>query len=138
AVDLMAACAVVGRPPEQSLQVVSTAVGGALAARLDGMSARLSLGADPATEWARLADDEQLAPLGRTMRRTLESGAPLVDGLSRLAEDRRRERRTQTQLRARSVGVKAAGPLAVCFLPAFMVIGVIPTVVGAFQSLVLT
>ncbi|MGH3447305.1 MAG: type II secretion system F family protein, partial [Nocardioidaceae bacterium] len=52
AVDLMAACAVVGRPPEQSLQVVSTAVGGALAARLDGMSARLLLGADPATEWA--------------------------------------------------------------------------------------
>ena len=69
--------------------------------------------------------------------RTAESGAPLVEGLSRLAADRRRERRTQTQLRARSVGVKAAGPLAACFLPAFMLIGVVPTIAGAFSNLVL-
>lgn len=135
--DLLSACAQVGRPIEQSLEVVSRAVGGALAVRLDGVSARLALGADPASQWRRVVQDEQLAPLGRTMLRAVESGAPLVDGLSRLAEDRRRDRRTQMQLRARNVGVKAAGPLAACFLPAFMLIGVVPTIVGAFQHLVL-
>lgn len=137
AADLLSACAQVGRPVEQSLDVVSRAVGGALSQRLDGLSARLALGADPASEWRRLALDEQLAPLGRTMLRAVESGAPLVDGLTRLAQDSRRDRRTHMQLRARSVGVKAAGPLAACFLPAFMLIGVVPTVVGAFQHLVL-
>ena len=135
AIDLLAACAAAGRPPQESLPVVSRAVGGALGARLDEITARLSLGADPAAEWARCARDPQLAELGRTMQRSAESGAPLAEGLSRLAEDRRRERRTQTQVRARNVGVKAAGPLAACFLPAFMLVGVVPTVAGSFQRL---
>ncbi len=33
--------------------------------------------------------------------------------------------------------MKAAGPLAACFLPAFMLIGVVPTIAGAFSNLVL-
>jgi Flp pilus assembly protein TadB len=137
AADLLAACATAGRPVDDALRVVSRAVGGALGDRLDAIVARLSLGADPLTEWRRTADDPQLATLGRTMARTIESGAPLVESLTRLAEDRRRERRTQTQLRARNVGVKAAGPLAACFLPAFMLIGVIPTIAGGFRNLVM-
>lgn len=135
AVELLAACSAVGRAPQECLPVVSRAVGGALGARLDEVTARLSLGADPVAEWGRLARDAQLVELGRTMLRSTESGAPLADGLARLAEDRRRERRTQTQLRARNVGVKAAGPLAACFLPAFMLIGVVPTIAGGFQHL---
>lgn len=138
AVDLLAACALVGRPPGQSLTVVARAVGGAVGARLNVVTARLALGSDPQVEWRRvMSDDAQLAPLARTMLRTLESGAPLVDGLTRLAADRRRERRAAVQARARTVGVKAAGPLAVCFLPAFMLIGVVPTIAGAFTHLVL-
>lgn len=137
AADLLGACAFVGRPVDESLDVVARAVGGALAARLETVGARLALGADPVAEWRRLAVDPQLAPLARTLSRTLESGAPLVGGLSRLADDCRRELRTQSQLRARNVGVKAAGPLAACFLPAFMLIGVVPTIAGAFANLVL-
>lgn len=136
AADLLAACAMVGRPTDEALRVVAAAVGGALGEHLDSVAARLGLGADPLTEWRRLGAEPQFAALARAMARTLESGAPMVDGLSRLAEDRRRERRTQTQLRARNVGVKAAGPLAACFLPAFMLIGVVPTVAGAFSGLV--
>lgn len=135
AVDLLAACVFVGLPPQESLSVVSRAVGGVLGARFDEITARLSLGADPAAEWARCSQDPLLAHLGRTMQRSAESGAPLAEGLARLAEDCRRERRTQVQLRARNVGVKAAGPLAACFLPAFMLVGVVPTVAGSFQHL---
>jgi tight adherence protein B len=40
-------------------------------------------------------------------------------------------------VRARQVGVLAAGPLGLCFLPAFMLIGVVPTVVGTFTDLIL-
>lgn len=137
AVDLLAACAFVGRPPDSSLALVNRAVGGPLGVRLGAVTARLALGADPLVEWRRVCDDEMLAPLGRTMLRTLESGAPLAEGLTRLAADRRRERNAQVQLRARTVGVKSAGPLAACFLPAFMLIGVVPTVAGAFSHLLL-
>ncbi len=135
AVDLLAACAGAGRPPGESLSLVSSAVGGALGTRLGEISARVSLGVDPASEWSRCAADPQLSGLARTMQRSAESGAPLVDGLTRLAEDQRRDRRTRTQVKARNVGVKAAGPLAACFLPAFMLVGVVPTVVGSFRNL---
>jgi len=135
AVDLLAACAFVGRPPDQALTIVSRAIGGPLGARLDEVNARLALGADPYAEWTRVSRDSQLASLARTMLRTLESGAPLVDGLTRLAGDRRRERRTHVQMRARTVGVRAAGPLAACFLPAFMLIGVVPTIASGFTRL---
>lgn len=137
AADLLAACAGVGRPVDDSLHLVSRAVGGALGQRLDSLTARLELGADPLTEWRRMAGDPHLGSLARTMLRTLESGAPVVDGLTRLAQDRRRERRTETQLRARNVGVRAAAPLAACFLPAFMLVGVVPTIAGAFSNFVL-
>lgn len=133
--ELLAACASVGRAPQESLPVVGRAVGGALGRRLDEVTMRLALGADPVAEWRRVSRDPQLCELGRTMLRSAEYGAPLADGLTRLAQDRRRERRTQTQMRARSVGVKAAGPLAACFLPAFMLIGVVPTVAGSFAHL---
>jgi pilus assembly protein TadC len=135
AVDLLAACADVGTPPGQALRVVAAALGGPLAGRLQPLLLRLELGADPLTEWSRLCDDEALGPLARTMRRSLESGAPMADALARLAVDRRRERRTESQRRARSVGVRAAAPLALCFLPAFMLVGVVPTVVATFAEL---
>lgn len=135
AVDRLAACAAVGKAPQDALPVVSAAVGAALGERLSEVTRRLTLGADPVAEWRRLSLDPQLGDLGRAMLRSLEHGAPLAQSLTRLAEDRRRERRTTTQQRARSVGVKAAGPLAICFLPAFMLIGVVPTIAGGFQRL---
>lgn len=135
AIDLMAACAAVGHPSDRMIAVVAGSVGGPLGERLGGLSAQVTLGTDPLAAWRSLMGDQQLAPLARAMSRALESGAPVSQALGRLADDSRRRRRTATQLQARSVGVKAAGPLALCFLPAFMVLGVVPTVVGAFSHL---
>ncbi len=137
AVDLLGACAEVGLPPERALAVVGAALPGPLGEQLRHIAARLALGTDPVAEWHRVAADVELAALGRTMLRTLQSGAPLAGGLARLAEDRRRERRQQVQVKARKVGVQSAGPLGLCFLPAFMLVGVVPTVVGMFSTLVL-
>ena len=135
--DLLAACAEAGLPPERSLHVVARAVGGPLGDLLAAVAARLELGVDPVVEWAAVAKDPQLAPLARAVLRSIESGAPLAAGLARLATDRRRDLRTLGQVRARRVGVQTAGPLGLCFLPAFMLIGVVPTVVDTFSSVVL-
>ena len=43
--------------------------------------------------------------------------------------------RSRTDARARSVEVRAAAPLGVCFLPAFVLIGVVPMVVGVFSAM---
>jgi Flp pilus assembly protein TadB len=135
AADLLGACCAVGRSPEQALLVVGRAVGGPLGGRFDEVTARLALGGDPLAEWEKLSAHPELGPLGRVLRRCAETGAPLADSLFLLAIDRRRDLRLQRQTKARNVGVRAAGPLALCFLPAFMLIGVVPTVAGAFQHL---
>lgn len=135
AIELWSACSLAGRTPHEALPVVCAAVGSELGARFRMVRARLELGGDPVVEWRRLSDDPLLGDLANAVLRSLESGAPLADGLDRLAIDCRRRQRMAGLARARSVGVQAAAPLALCFLPAFMLIGVVPTVAGSFQQL---
>jgi Flp pilus assembly protein TadB len=136
AVDLLGACLAAGRPPGQALPAVARAVGGPLAGELGVLSVRLDLGADPVGVWRDVGlRGGTLAPLGRAMARSLETGAPVADGLALLAEDLRRRRRAALEQRARGVGVRAAAPLGLCFLPAFVLVGIVPSVVGAFASL---
>jgi pilus assembly protein TadC len=131
AVDLLAACLSAGRPPAESLAAVAEAVEGPVAHRLAHVSGQLALGTDPTTVWRQLATNAALAPLGRSMVRAIETGAPVADGLSRLVDDLRLARRWSANERARSVGVKAAAPLGLCFLPAFICVGIIPTIAAS-------
>jgi hypothetical protein len=54
----------------------------------------------------------------------------------RLADDQRRRSHAEVEARARAVGVKAALPLGVCLLPAFILVGVVPLVAGSVSVLV--
>jgi hypothetical protein len=55
--------------------------------------------------------------------------------VQRLGGDLAAAARADVEAVARRVGVTAALPLGVCFLPAFLVIGVIPMAVGLFTSM---
>lgn len=136
AVDLMAACLSAGLSPAAAVEQISGAVDEPLASELAGLGARLQMGVDPATVWADLSHHPQLGGLGRTVFRAVESGASVADALLRLADDLRRLNRAAVESRARAVGVKAALPLGVCLLPAFVLIGVVPLVVGSLAVLV--
>lgn len=135
AVDLLVACVAAGQPPTSALGAIADALPGPLGDHLRSTAARLALGADPDTVWRDLADDPALAPLGQTLARSARTGASITSALSRCADDLRRQRRARAETVARSVGVRAAAPLGACFLPAFLLIGVVPTVVGAFGAL---
>lgn len=133
--DLVVAGMVAGRPTMQVLDVVADAVGGPLGDRLRGVVVRLSLGAEPAAVWHALHDDAVLAPLARALARASRSGTAVRRVLERAAEDVRAAQRAAALERARAVGVRTAAPLGICFLPAFLLIGVVPTVVATFVSL---
>ena len=55
---------------------------------------------------------------------------PVVAAVERLADDLARAGRAESEDRARAVGVKAAVPLGLCLLPAFVLIGIVPLVVA--------
>lgn len=134
AVDLLMSCLQSGAALEGSLLTVADAVGGPVAARFRVVDHRLALGADPATVWREVATDQELAALGRAMLRAHESGASVTDAVRDLAADLRERERTDAQVRANAVEVKASGPLAACFLPAFVLIGIVPLIAGAVTS----
>jgi Flp pilus assembly protein TadB len=134
-VDLLAACLAVGASPGAALGQVAAAVEPPMREELAAVAARLRLGADPGTVWDELAHHAELGPLGRSLARAVRTGSSVADAMSRLAEDLRTAGRTEVEGRARAVGVKAAAPLGLCLLPAFVLIGVVPLVAGSVSRL---
>jgi Flp pilus assembly protein TadB len=130
AVELLAACLSAGGTPVAALATVASAVGGPLGLRLGSVAATMRLGADPAVAWAEVGADPVLAGLARAVVRSLDSGAAMGPTLDRAARDLRSRRRTTSEAAARAVAVKAAAPLGACFLPAFVLLGIVPTVWG--------
>jgi Flp pilus assembly protein TadB len=137
AVDLLAACLRGGAPWHGAVAAVADAVGGPLGDELRDVSVQISLGADPADAWLALTREPMLAPLARTAVRATSTGAALAPSLSRLARDQRRVARTAAATRARAAGIRALAPLGLCFLPAFVLLGVVPAVAGIAETILL-
>lgn len=136
-VDLLAACLRGGAPWHEAVTAVADSVGGPLGDELQAVSVRIRLGADPAEAWLALAEEPMLAPLARTAVRAASTGAALAPTLSRLARDQRRIARSAAAARARAAGIRALAPLGLCFLPAFVLLGVVPAVAGIASTILL-
>ncbi|WP_435741933.1 type II secretion system F family protein [Nocardioides sp. SYSU DS0663] len=134
-VTLLGAALHGGSPPGQAVALVCRALPGAAADRLAVVAARLELGVDPVSVWGGLADDPELAPLGRAFARAHQTGAPLAGTVERLAEELAQRGRADVEDRARTVGVRAALPLGLCLLPAFLLVGIVPLVAGLLGGL---
>jgi len=134
--DLLAACLLGGAALPAAATAVSVAVPGPAGRRLATVSAALGAGFAPAQAWSGLGGgepgrrDDPLAGAARTLSRAAEGGAPVAAAVSRLAVDARAEARARGEQAARRVGVLAVAPLGLCFLPAFVLLGVVPVIAG--------
>lgn len=135
AIDLLIAVLDAGRPPGDALTLVARATAEPLGSELALIAGRLSVAGDEQAVWEGLQAKAEFAALARSFRRAGRSGMPVGRILDRLADELRRERRATSQERARSVAVSTAAPLGACFLPAFFLIGIVPTIFGAFVAL---
>lgn len=135
ALDLMSSCLAAGAPLGAAVGAVAAELRGPLAEVLTDVAGQLALGADPAVAWRRPAALEPLEPVVETVTRVGDSGAALVPALRRLAADERDRRRQEQETAIRRVGVFVVVPLGVCFLPAFLLIGVVPIVAGLIGGL---
>ena len=89
----------------------------------------LALGADPAAAWAPALDRAATARLARAARRSARSGSAVAE-VDHRAADVRAEAADTVTARAERAGVLVTGPLGLCFLPAFLALGIVPVVVG--------
>ncbi len=134
-VELYAAALAAGASTGPALGQVRAALPGAAADELAGVQAGLDLGRPPHEVWSELADHPALGPLGRAMARAQVSGAPVVEAVRLLADELAERARAEVEDRARTVGVKAAVPLGLCLLPAFLLLGIVPLVAGAVTAI---
>ncbi|WP_226437655.1 MULTISPECIES: type II secretion system F family protein [Rhodococcus] len=127
--DLFAACLRAGMPTAAAAEVVAGSAPTELAAALRLGADRLKLGADPADAWGDV-DDGPLVDFARAARRSARSGAPLSESVAELAVRRRAENEDRVAADIERAGVLVSGPLGLCFLPAFVCLGIVPVVVG--------
>ncbi|MEU9338385.1 type II secretion system F family protein [Streptomyces sp. NPDC048290] len=130
AADLLAACIAAGGGSVTAAHAVGEALGGPLGDALARGAAEVRLGAEPATAWRTLAGLPGAQGLARLLERADMSGLPAAASIARLAEDTRAEWTREATARARKAAVLISAPVGLCFLPAFIAVGVLPVVIG--------
>ncbi|WP_246011492.1 type II secretion system F family protein [Nocardia mexicana] len=133
ALDLLAACLRAGLPVGSAARAVAPAAPAPIAGALRRAADLLALGADPVAAWERAAEEsgsDEVRALARLVRRSARSGAALAAAVSDLATQCRGTVEDATAARAERAGVLISGPLGLCFLPAFVCLGIVPVVAG--------
>ncbi|WP_459738115.1 type II secretion system F family protein [Streptomyces sp. E-15] len=130
AADLLAACITAGAGPVIAAHAVGEALGGPVGQALARGAAEVRLGGAPADAWRSLALLPGAGALARLLERADESGLPAAGPVTRLASDARAEWARAATARARRAAVLVSAPVGLCFLPAFVAIGVLPVVIG--------
>ncbi|WP_040773158.1 type II secretion system F family protein [Nocardia pneumoniae] len=135
--DLLAACLRAGLPMADAARAVAPEAPEPLGGALRRAADLLALGADAATAWEQVARDgagrpgaDEIESLARMARRSARSGASLAVAVGELAGQRRATVEDTAAAKAERAGVLIGGPLGLCFLPAFVCLGIAPVVIG--------
>ncbi|WP_199182902.1 type II secretion system F family protein [Mycobacterium sp. 4858] len=134
--DVLAVCLAAGMAVATAASAAAASAPPELARVLRRAADLLALGADPVAAWTVTADpradlaDAQVEALLRLARRSAASGAALAEGVAELADQSRHNAAHAATATAERAGVLIAGPLGLCFLPAFVCLGIVPVVAG--------
>lgn len=129
-VDLVAAAVAAGVPLAGALEAAA-AGSPSDAAACSRAAAALRLGADPVVA---VGAEPGLQAMARCLLRASAHGATAAQLLEQLAADLRAEAAFAAAERARRAGVHVVAPLVVCFLPAFVLVGVAPVILALGSS----
>jgi len=134
-IDLIAGCLDAGVGLCDALGAAAHAAERGLGDRCRVAAAALRSGAPAVEVWHPWLADPCLAPLARVAIRTSASGAATAAELRRASSRIRSLRRAQAQDRVRRAAVWLVAPLGLCFLPAFVLVAVVPLVLGLLATL---
>lgn len=112
----------------ESIEAVAAETGGAVGEQLRVVSAGLRWGMDEQDAWSSLP--VIWAPAARAMSMAGLSGVPPADLLRQAAGDLRRADEAHLEVAAARLGVTLVLPLGLAFLPAFVLMTVLPVVLA--------
>ncbi|MFT4042829.1 MAG: type II secretion system F family protein [Gordonia sp. (in: high G+C Gram-positive bacteria)] len=144
ALDLFAVCLRTGLPVPITAAALARTAPGSLAVPLAETAELLALGAEPERAWAvpstgdarqnNASAPDYFGELATLARRSARAGSALSTGVAELAAETRRRAHDDAHARAERAGVLVSGPLGLCFLPAFVCLGIAPVVIGLART----
>ncbi|MBO3101832.1 type II secretion system F family protein [Cellulomonas fengjieae] len=120
--DLLDVAIATGAPLPRALAAVGSAVGGAQGEALARGGSALLLGATWQSAWAGTG----VADVVGALEPAWDTGSAPGPALRGRADQLRRDRRTRTRAAAGALAVRLVLPLGLCFLPAFILLGLVP------------
>jgi pilus assembly protein TadC len=130
AADLMAAALRAGLPVDAAARATGVACGGGVGRELLRVADGLQLGLEPVDAWRSIRELPDGGGVADAVLRSADSGAAVARALTRLAEDLRDTHAQRVEAAAQRAGVLIVLPLGLCFLPAFVLAGIVPVIVA--------
>lgn len=133
ALDLLAACLEAGVPVHAAVGQVAAVISEPLREELAVVARRFDAGAGEEDAWRASGKLPVVGPVMRDIGRSARSGTAVAEALARHARDTRRQAEAARLARAKAVGVRSVLPTMACFLPAFLLLGIVPVIASALQ-----
>ncbi len=133
ACDLIVSCLSAGLTGAVGVRVVAASTTGAMAEELAEAMAKITLGVDEARVWSELAVHPRW-PRSGGVGGGRRPGYRWPSGSRTWVPKPVRSRRSR-EVGARKVGVSSVLPLMMCFLPSFVLLGLVPVVGGVVSKL---
>lgn len=135
AIELISVCLSAGSPLPVAVEHVAAVSAEPTKGFLSEVAAQLRIGRNGDVVWRELADDPTWGPVARDLARSVAAGTAVVETLQIHAVEARKRATEQRLKAARSVGVKSVLPLMACFLPAFVLVSVVPILASLFDQM---
>lgn len=124
-----------GLPLLSALAGIAALLSSSLKSDIDRIYSLLLFGAHPAQAWSVMKDDPQLASLAKAIPRAQQDGRSLAVVVERVSTLCYEENLKRSRARVKSLSVRLALPVGLCFLPSFLIGGIAPIVYSFFTSL---
>lgn len=128
-IELYAACLASGVTPALAAGTVAE-VSLSAPDEWSSVAAMLALGSPASTAWRPMVGLPHLEELARVARFSQATGSSIAKSCADIAANLRARSAEEATAAAERAGVFVALPLALCFLPAFLVLGLLPIVIN--------
>lgn len=137
ALDLFVITVDAGYLPLEALEVVAPLVDPVVSMAIEAVLNRIDRGERWLTALDSMIDHLGSAALAfvDALTQAEHSGLGIGATLERIADDARHHRRRLAEIRARELPIRLSFPLVCCTLPSFVLVAIVPVLIGAWSSI---
>jgi tight adherence protein C len=137
-IDQLTICVEAGLGFDAALARVATTTDGPLTEELRHTISDIQAGVPRAQALRALSDRAQIVEIRQMVTALLQAqkhGVPLAETLRIQSSEMRLKRKQRTEEKAAKLTVKMLFPIVACFMPVFIIVTVVPALLGVFKAL---